>query len=137
MVFDIFLEFKFLPQCEGFAKTKAFLWWPIFQKLSFLEYLVFFERFFFAQNYCKWFVEWILTCFLEFEFLTQAEDFASAMAFSWWPIFKMVSFLEYLVFFAAVFLHRTTVSDLWNGFWHVFRNFNFWPNFWIFHGLYI
>ena len=26
--------------------------------------------------------------------------------------FKMVSFLEYLVFFGAVFLHKTTVNDL-------------------------
>ena len=32
-----------------------------------------------------------------------SEDFAWAMAFASWPIFKMVSFLKYLVFFAAVF----------------------------------
>ena len=35
--------------------------------------------------------------------MTQSEDFAWAIAFSWWPIFKMVSFLEYLLFFGTVF----------------------------------
>ena len=35
--------------------------------------------------------------------MTQSKDFAWAIAFEWWPIFKMVSFLEYLVFFGAVF----------------------------------
>ena len=40
---------------------------------------VFFERFF-AKNNCKCFVEWILTCFFEFSFLTQSEDFAWAIA---------------------------------------------------------
>ena len=44
-------------------------------------------------------------------FLTQSEDFAWAIAFGGWPIFKMVSFLEYLVFFDAV-LHKTSVNEL-------------------------
>ena len=43
--------------------------------------------------------------------LTQSEDFAWAIGFGLWPIFKMVSFLEYLVFFGAAFLHRTTLND--------------------------
>ena len=34
--------------------------------------------------------------------MTESEDFAKAIAFAWWAIFKMVSFLEYLVFFEAV-----------------------------------
>ena len=68
----------------------------------------FFERFF-AQHNSKWFVEWILTCFLEFYFLTQSDDFAKAIAFAWWPIFKMLSFLEYFVFFRAVFC----TAQLW------------------------
>ena len=42
-------------------------------------------------------------CFWHFKFLTQAEHFAKAIAFARWPIFKIVSFLEYLVFFGAVF----------------------------------
>ena len=35
-----------------------------------------------------------------------------AIAFAWWPflpIFKMLLFLEYKLFFRAVFLHRTTL----------------------------
>ena len=40
-----------------------------------------FERFF-AQNYSKSLLEWILTCFLEFEFLTQSDDFAKAIGFA-------------------------------------------------------
>ena len=35
--------------------------------------------------------------------MTQSEDFAKAIGFAWWVILKMVSFLEYLVFFEAVF----------------------------------
>ena len=35
--------------------------------------------------------------------MTQSEDFAKAIAFAWWVILKMFSFLEYLVFFEAVF----------------------------------
>ena len=34
---------------------------------------------------------------------------AKAIAFARWPIFKIASILEYLVFFRAVFLHKTTV----------------------------
>jgi len=56
----------------------------------------------FTKNNSKWIFEWILTCFLQFQFLTQSEDFAWAIAFAWWLIFKMVSFLEYIVFFRAV-----------------------------------
>ena len=35
--------------------------------------------------------------------MSQSEDFAWAIGFAWWRIFKMVSFLEYLVLFEAVF----------------------------------
>ena len=34
--------------------------------------------------------------------MTQTDHFPWAIAFAWWPIFKMLSFLEYLVFFPAV-----------------------------------
>ena len=57
---------------------------------------------FFAQNNSELFVEWILRCFLELQFLTESEDFAKPLAFARWPIFKMVSFLEYLAFFREV-----------------------------------
>ena len=44
---------------------------------------------------------------------------------------KMADFQNSLIFrifrvFSIGFLHRTTVNDLQNGFWHVFWNFNFW-----------
>ena len=47
-----------------------------------------------------------LVCFVQFYFLTQTDDFAKAIAHGWGPflsIFKMVSFLESLIFFQAVF----------------------------------
>ena len=37
-----------------------------FQNGVISQYLVLFGAVFFAQNNCKTFVEWILTCFLEF-----------------------------------------------------------------------
>ena len=41
--------------------------------------------------------------FFFFEFLTQSEDFAKAIAFARLRILKMVSFVVYLVLFGAVF----------------------------------
>ena len=65
MDFDMFFGILiFDPKCD-FAKAIVFPWWPILKMVSFLEYLVFLERFF-AHNNSKSFVEWILTCFLEF-----------------------------------------------------------------------
>ena len=60
------------------------------------------------------------------------------MAFAWaiarWPIFKIVSFLEYLVFFAAVFC----TEQLRCAYRYVFRMFldvlNFDPNLSFFKG---
>ena len=46
--------------------------------------------------------ESFFVCSLEFEFLNQADYFAKAIAFVRWPIFKLVSFLEYLAFSEAV-----------------------------------
>ena len=51
-------------------------------------------------------VESISACFLVFYFLTQTDNFTWAIAFANWPIFKMVSFLEYLVFFRTVFCRK-------------------------------
>ena len=39
--------------------------------------------------------------------------------------FQNVSFLKYFMFFWSGFLHRTTLNDFYNGFSHVFWNFNF------------
>ena len=53
--------------------------------------------------------ESILTCFRQFKYLAQSEYFAKAIAhakaidFARLPIFNIVSFLEYLKFFRAVF----------------------------------
>ena len=69
---------------------------------------VFFERFF-AQNHSNVNTEWVLTCFRQFKTMAQNEYFAKAIAhakaidFARWPILNIVSFLEYLVFFRAVF----------------------------------
>ena len=56
-------------------------------------------------------IDSFLICFWQFYFLTPSYDFAKAMAFAWrpfWPIFKMVSFFEYSMFFFRGFLHRIT-----------------------------
>ena len=80
-ILTCFLQFRFLTQSKDFAKATAFTRWPILKMVSFLEYLVFFERIF-AQNNSKRFVECILTRFLQFEFLTESEDFAKAVSFA-------------------------------------------------------
>ena len=38
--------------------------------------------------------------------MTQSEDFVKAIAFAWWVILKMVSFLEFLMFLEAVFCNQ-------------------------------
>ena len=100
-----FLEFEFLTQSDNFATATALAWWPIFKIVSFLEHLVFSQSFF-AQNNSNMIKESFFACFFEFEFLTQSDYFAKAIAFAWWPIFKIVSFLEYLVFSQAVFCRK-------------------------------
>ena len=70
--------------------------------VSFLESFLFFKKFF-AQNSFNGVVESISACFLEFYFLAQRRNFAWAITFGKWPIFKMVLFLEYLVFFRGSF----------------------------------
>ena len=52
-------------------------------------------------------------------------EFGKAIAFAWWPILKMVSFVKYLVLFGAAFC---TNNSEWVEFWHVFKfNFDVWP----------
>ena len=57
----------------------------------------------------------VFRIFLEFfYFVTQSDHFAKVLAFAWaiafarWPIFKIVSFLEYLVFFRAAFAQNNS-----------------------------
>ena len=54
---------------------------------------------FFAQNNSHVLLESFLARFWPFEIVTQTDHFAKSIAFARWPIFKMVSFLEYLCFF--------------------------------------
>ena len=92
-----------MTQSKDFAWAIAFAWWPIFKMASFLEYFVFFGAVFCTEQLEIIFRKDFDMVSLNFNFLTQSEDFASAIAFAWWPIFKMVSFLEYFVFFGAGF----------------------------------
>ena len=51
-------------------------------------------------------IESFLVCIVQFYFLTQTDHVAKAIAHGWrpfLPIFKMVSFFEYLIFLKAVF----------------------------------
>ena len=84
-----------------------------------------------AQNNFNGFVEWFFVCFWHFYFLTHTDHFAKAIALAWaitfarWSIFKIVLFLEYLVFLRAVFLHRTASMYLYHGLniWCFFERF--------------
>ena len=54
---------------------------------------------FFAKNVCNVLIETFFACFRQFYYLTQNYHFEEAIL----PIFKIVSFHEYEVFFGAVF----------------------------------
>ena len=51
MDFDMFFGILIFDQNEGFAKAIAFVWWPLFKMLSFLEYLVFFHAVFYTKQF--------------------------------------------------------------------------------------
>ena len=112
--------------------------WPLhdgrFSKWShFSNIWCFLERLL-AQKNSKWFVKWIWTCFLEFQLLTQSEDFPWAIALAWWSHFENRLIFPIFGVFSSAFLQRTALNDFWNGFWHVFWNFNFWSRVSILHG---
>ena len=77
-------------------------------------------------------VESISACFLKVSFLTQTDHFGKGIAFAKWLIFKMVSFLEYLVFFRAVFCEQLLKCASRIDFWMFFGISIFDPNqpFW-------
>ena len=87
--------------------------WPLqdgrFSKSSYVFNVWYFFGRFLAKNIFNKVEQSILTCFRQFKFLAQIEYFGKAIAhakviaFPRWPIFKIVSFLEYLVVFRAVF----------------------------------
>ena len=82
-----------------------------FQNRLISRILGFFLNLFFAQNNSNMIKESFLACFFEFYFLTQTDRFAKTTAFAWWPIFKIVSFLNYLVSFQAVFCTEQRLPD--------------------------
>ena len=67
---------------------------------------------FFAESNSNVLVEWVFACFRHYKFLTQTDHYATAIASPWaiafarCPILKIVSFLEYLVFFPADFCKK-------------------------------
>ena len=85
----------------------------------------FLERFF-AQNNYNVLVDSFLRRFWQLYFLTLSDGFEKAIAFEWrpfLPIFKMVSFLEYQMFFRAVFA-QNNYKFLVDGFLICFWQFN-------------
>ena len=75
------------------------------QNASFVEDYAFLEGFFAENNYIVY-ADSFFICFWQFYFLTQTHDFTKPIAFAWrpfLPIFKVLSFFEYKVFFKAVF----------------------------------
>ena len=120
-------------QSQDFARAIAFASWLIFKMVSFLEYLVFF-----GVGFCTEQVQMIFRMNFDMFFGILIFDlksgFCKGYSLCMMVNFKMVSFLEYLVFWSG-FLYRTILNDLQIGFWHVFWNFNFWPKVRILHGL--
>ena len=107
--------------------------WPILKILSFLEYLVVFRASFFTEQLqCSCGI--VFRMFLAFLIFDPKRPFCKAYSLCMgytlclkWPIFKILSFLEYLVVFPACFFHRTTLMFLWNCFSHVSGIVNFSP----------
>ena len=91
-----------MTQNEHFAKPIALPKWPIFKIVLFLEYLVFFGAVFCTELlYCALRIDFCM--FFGILIFDPNEHFAKPIALPKWPIFKIVLFLEYLVFFGAVF----------------------------------
>ena len=66
--------------------------------------------------------------------MSQTNYFPLAIIFAWWPILKMVSFLEYLVFFPAVFCTEQLEMICRTDFDMFFRILIFDPNWPFFMG---
>ena len=63
-------------------------------------------------------VDSFLICLREFYFLTQSDDFAKAIAFSWRPflVILKLSYFRVLGVFRSGFLHRITILWLYRRF---------------------
>ena len=81
MDFDLFFGILIFDQKGGLCMGYSLCIMAIFQNGVISRIFSVFWSGFFAENNCKCFVEWILTCFLEFFFLTKSDDFAWAITF--------------------------------------------------------
>ena len=124
MIFGMSLAFLIFDPKSPFCKSYSLccMGYSLCRKADFQNPLispifgVFFSVFFYRT----------ILMFLQdgFSFWTQSHHFAKAIAFPWaivfvrWQIFKILSFLQYLLFLER-FLHRTILMFLKNGFWHV------------------
>ena len=82
MDYDMFFGILIFDPKGGFCMGYSLIMMADFKNFVISGIFGVFWSGFFAGNNSKWFVEWIMTCFLEFKFLTQSEDFAWAMAFA-------------------------------------------------------
>ena len=134
--FRMFLAILIFDSNWTFCKASAIPWaivfarWQMFKIVSFLGYLVFFPAFLCTEQlYCAY--RYVSRMFLDMSIFDQTDHFEKATAFAWaiasgrWAILKIVSFLEYLVFFPAVFLHRTSLVCLYICCSNIFGHFNF------------
>ena len=60
--------------------------------------------------------DFFFTFFIEFQLFTQFDYFAKDIAHALGPILNKLSFLEYLMFFEAVFLNTTTLMCFYSRF---------------------
>ena len=101
-IFGLFLKKKIFDPDYPFAWARDLpkLW--IFKMVSFLEYWLFFPAVFCTEQLnCSCYS--FLAYFWRKKFLTQTAHFAWAIDLPKWSILKVVSFLEYRLFFPAVF----------------------------------
>ena len=66
MDFDMFFGILIFDPKSGFCMGYSLCMMADFQNSLISRIFSVFWSGFFAQNNCKWFVEWILKCFLEF-----------------------------------------------------------------------
>ena len=110
----------------GFCKGYNLCMMAIFKMVSYLEYLVFFE-----VGFCLEQLEMI--CRMDFDMFFGILIFDPKWGFcKGYSLCMMGDFQNGLIsrifsVFWSGFLHKTSRNDLYNGFWHVFLNFNFWP----------
>ena len=115
-----------MTKSEDFTKAIVFAWTAMFKMVSFLEYLVFFEGVFCLEQLG-------LFCRMDFDMFFGILIFDPKWGFcNGYSLCMLGDFQNDLIsrifsVFWSGFLPRTTRNDLKNGFWHVFRNINFWP----------